>query len=89
MDVTYTARGTGGRGRPRSPAPAYLLDILQRTYTDGTQAVVSAVDATETERNELCKLIRNGALELGKQPKIYGARRGPEICFWMEDRPDE
>lgn len=85
MDVTFSARGAGRRGRRRKKAPPELLDILRETYESGTQANVAAAGVSETERNEFVTMIRNGAIELGKVARIYGTRVGDEIQFWMED----
>lgn len=86
MDVEFTTRGTGvGPGRKRLKAPDELLDILRATYEHGTQAELDVRAASSAEINEVSTLIKNGARELGKVGRVFGARAGVTLRFWMED----
>lgn len=86
MDVQYSARGVGvGPGRKPKEAPAEVLDILRQTYENGTQANVDIRGIGQAEVSEFCTMLINGARQMGRVGKIYGARSGRDLRFWMED----
>lgn len=86
MDVQYSARGVGvGPGRKPKEAPEEILDILRETYENGTQANVDIRGVDQAEVSEFCTMLINGARQLGRVGRVYGARSGIKLRFWMED----
>jgi hypothetical protein len=88
MEVEFTPRGTGwrGRGRPPREVPEELLDILRRTYTSGEQANIPTAGYSTPDVSEVVGLLTRGAKDLGMRLRLQ--TDGHAIRFWAEDIPN-
>ena len=86
MQVEYTARGEGwrGRGRPRAQVPPELLDILRRTYEQGVQANIPLYGAADVEVRRTIRLLENGAKQMGL--RLQKSVDTQFLRFYLEDK---
>lgn len=93
MEVQFVDRQTGWkhRGRPRTPVDPSVLELLKRTYTSGTAAVLPLdEDTTPDDVRALLRQLRRGAEQLNKYLRVQ-PRRTPailaagEVRFYIED----
>jgi len=90
MEVEFTPRGHRvGPGRRPKEAPPELLEMLRATYDQGTQANINVAGASRAEISEVVTMINNGAKGLGFRARVFGAKSGQTLRFWMEDITDE
>jgi hypothetical protein len=89
MDVQYVPRGEGwrGRGRPPRRVPAELMDMLRHTYRQGDQAVIPTAGHPQQEIDEVCALLRRGAIDLGLRLRLQTSETA--ILFYVKDFSDE
>lgn len=95
MQIEYTQRGQGwrGRGRPTKEVPQALLDALRRTYEQGTQATMQLGGATDGQVKSMVLLLEHGVAQLGGVTKRgdgpFRLRQQADqqvLRFYMEDK---
>lgn len=86
MQVTFTTRGQGWkeRGRPRSPVPAEILDVLRTTHAQSVQAEVPLYGVTEADVRAFVRILTRGARQLGL--RLRQQSDGQVLRFYAEDR---
>lgn len=86
MEVMFTVRGEGWRhrGRPPRQVPQPLVDLLEATYSEGSQAIIPVAGHTPAEIREVLSLLRLGAARRGW--RLRAQHDTETIRFYAEDR---